>query len=135
MISSLPMFSPGLSLLDTHPVLSLHNYMTVPPLYCAFIILDEALYIVRLPCFSIRCRTVNTASAIPRPGIKPNCASLSLLAMILSQIFKVYQLYPCAIPTILDALLFINRYTQTISPVFIRDNDTLNYPIPANSVW
>ena len=36
---------------------------------------------------------------------------------------------------ILDvSLLFINRYTQTISPVFIRDNVTLNYPIPANSL-
>ena len=65
--------------------------------------------IVRLPCFSTRCRTANIASAIPLPGIKPNCASLSLLSIILSQICKVYQCYPSAIPTILGvSLVFIN---------------------------
>ena len=74
--------------------------------------------IVRLPCFSIRCRTANIASAIPLPGIKPNCASLCLLSIILSQIFKVYQSYPSAIHTILDvSLLCINLYNQTISPL------------------
>ena len=70
------------------------------------------------PCISIRCRTANIASAIPLPGIKPSGASPSLLSIIISQIIKVYQLYPSAIPTILDvSLLFINWYTQTISPL------------------
>ena len=46
-------------------------------------------------CFSISCRTANIASVVPLPGMKPNCSSpivvssLSLLSMILSQIFIV----------------------------------------------
>ena len=44
-------------------------------------------------CFSISCRIANIASVVPLPGMKPNCSSsivvssLSLLSMILSQIF------------------------------------------------
>ena len=32
------------------------------------------------------------------PGMKPKCASINLLSIIISKIFKVYQLYPSAIP-------------------------------------
>ena len=52
------------------------------------------MYSPVFPCFSIRCRTANIASATPLPGMKPNCESLSLLSINLSQIFKVYQIYP-----------------------------------------
>ena len=157
-------------------------------MYCHYILIWQSILpiapldfltrhsIVRLPCFAIRCRTANIASAIPLPGIKPNCASLSLLSIILSKIVKVYQLHPSAVPTIVDvSLLYINWYNQTISPLrwyilllvytlrqidnmsipsspkhihtysgipslsvvlpfFIRDNVTLQYLIPTDSL-
>ena len=46
-ISLLPMYIlvlPEFSLLHTYPVLSLHNYLAVPSLYCASILIDDALY-------------------------------------------------------------------------------------------
>ena len=74
---------------------------------------------MRLPCFAISCRTANIASAIPLPGIKPNCASLSLLSIILSKIVKVYQLHPSAVPTIVDvSLLYINWYNQSTPLIY-----------------
>ena len=110
-------FLPGFSLLHTYPVLSLHTYLAVHSPYCASIILDEALY--RTPSVFLHALPQCAyCIAIPLPGMKPKCASLSLLRIILSQIFKVYQLFPSAIPTILDvSLFFINWYNQTISPL------------------
>ena len=68
---------PGFSLLHTYP-------------YYQYIIIWQSLLpianpdfltrhsIVRLPCFSVRCRTANSASAIPLPGIKPNFPNPSI---------------------------------------------------------
>ena len=54
-----------------HYLLIWQSILHIAPLDCL-----TRHYIVRLPCFAIRCRTANIASAIPLPGIKPNCASL-----------------------------------------------------------
>ena len=77
-------------------------------------------------CFSISCRTANIAFVVPLPGMKPNCSSpivvssLSLLSMILSQLFIVCDIsfIPGNYHNILYvSLLFKNRYNHTISPL------------------
>ena len=108
-------------------------------LYCHYIIIWQSLIPIappdffsrrsnvgptalRLPCFTVRCRTANIASAIPLFGIKPNCASVSLLSITLSQIFKIYQLYPSASPTILDVSLHSVDIYYPASIHFASDN-------------
>ena len=110
-ISSLPMyirFCPGscsfIHILYYHYIIIWQSLLPLaPPIFLT------RHSIVRLPCVSTRCCTADIASAIPLPGIKPNFASLSLLSIILSQLCKVYQCYPSAIPTTLGvSLVFIN---------------------------
>ena len=81
--------------------------------------INTILYPVR-SCFPLFLHTLPHREYCIRhlPGMKPKRESLNRLSITLSRIFKVYQLDPSTIPTILDvSLLFINWYNQTISPL------------------
>ena len=84
-ITILHWFLPGFSLIHTYPMSIWQSLLPISP---PELLTRHSNVGLRLPYFSIMCRIANIESAIPLPGMKPNSASVSLLSIIPSQIFK-----------------------------------------------
>ena len=89
-------------------------------------------------CFSCNCRSMNIASVVPRPGMKPNCMysieilSLMIFFITLDSFHDMIKEFDTSVVTSLQSITFpfVNVDDEAIFP--IRWNDTISYHVIGN---